>query len=179
MELPAEILKKVLKQYSENTIYKNVIDEMINRIKQTIDISEIEYISGGERRDWFFSNIIAYLLNKSHITLFKDLTSVVSNPDFSNTQEINDLNNAKVLHVADLVTEASSYVRAWIPAVRKHNANIVWSYVVVDRMQGGSSVLDNLGIKPFSLIISISVYLALVYVFSFASATIFSSSSSE
>lgn len=152
LELPAEILKKVLKQYNENNIYKNVIDVMINHIKQTIVTSEIEYISGGERRDWFFSNIIAYLLNKPHITLFKDQTSVVSSSDFSSTYEVHDLNNAKVLHIADLVTEASSYVRAWIPAVKNLNANIVWSYVVVDRMQGGSVVLENLGVKPFSLI---------------------------
>ena len=63
-----------------------------------------------------------------------------------------NLNNAKVLHIADLVTEASSYVRAWIPSVKSLNANIVWSQVVVDRMQGGSAVLTNQNIRPLSLI---------------------------
>ena len=150
--LPNEIFNKVLKQYNENKIYKCVIDEMIKNIKENINVSEIDYISGGERRDWFFSNITAYLLNKPHITLFKDSSSVISNYDFSHTEEKTDLKNAKVLHIADLVTEASSYVRAWIPAVKSLNADIVWSQVVVDRMQGGSTVLINNSIKPLSLI---------------------------
>lgn len=150
--LPKEIFEKTLKQYNENFIYKSVIDEMKKHIEKNIDISEIDYVSGGERRDWFFSNIIAHLLNKPHITLFKDLSAVVSNSNFSETTEIKDLNKAKVLHIADLVTEASSYVRAWVPAIRTLNADIKWSCVVVDRMQGGSQVLANLNIKPFSLV---------------------------
>ena len=92
------------------------------------------------------------MLNKPHVTLFKDLSSVVSSYDFSNTKEIKDLNQAKILHVADLVTEASSYSRSWVPAIKAINGNISWSQVVVDRMQGGSTVLKNLGIEPFSLI---------------------------
>lgn len=152
LELPREIFNRVLKQYQNNQIYKNVIDTMKEYIEQNIDISEIDYVSGGERRDWFFSNIIAYLLNKPHITLFKDLSAVISNSDFSHTENAKNLNNAKVLHIADLVTEASSYVRAWVPAIHSLNANISWSCVVVDRMQGGSSVLTNLNIQPHSLI---------------------------
>ena len=150
--LPKEIFEKTLKQYNENTIYKHVIDEMKKHIEQNININEIDYVSGGERRDWFFSNMIAYLLNKPHITLFKDLSSVVSTSNFSETKEVKDLNGAKVLHIADLVTEASSYVRAWVPAVRTLNANIKWSCVVVDRMQGGSRVLESLNILPLSLV---------------------------
>ena len=42
---------------------------MINFIKENININEIDYISGGERRDWFFSNVIAHLLNKVKIIL--------------------------------------------------------------------------------------------------------------
>lgn len=150
--LPKEIFEKTLKQYNENTIYKHVIDEMKKHIEQNININEIDYVSGGERRDWFFSNMIAYLLNKPHITLFKDLSAVVSTSTFSETKEVKDLNGAKVLHIADLVTEASSYVRAWVPAVRTLNANIKWSCVVVDRMQGGSRVLESLNILPLSLV---------------------------
>jgi len=41
-------------------------------IKNNIDVNEVDYISGGERRDWFFSPIIAKLLNKPHITIYKD-----------------------------------------------------------------------------------------------------------
>lgn len=152
LELPKKIFDRVLKQYNENSIYKSVIDAMKDYIETNIDVSQVDYVSGGERRDWFFSNIIAYLLNKPHITLFKDLSAVVSNSDFSNTEVQKDLNKARVLHIADLVTEASSYVRAWVPAIRALNANIIWSCVVVDRMQGGSTVLENLGVKPHALV---------------------------
>ena len=49
---------------------------MILKIKENINTEEIDYISGGERRDWYFSNIIAYLLKKPHVTIYKDLTTV-------------------------------------------------------------------------------------------------------
>ena len=107
---------------------------------------------GGERRDWFFANIVAFLLKKPFITVFKDLSCVISTSDFSSTAEGKNLEGKKVLHVADLVTEASSYVRAWIPAVQKLGAEILWSVVIVDRMQGGNDRLKSLGIDAHSLV---------------------------
>lgn len=152
LELPKKVLDKTLSQYNSNNIYKEVIDEMVSFIKSHMNIDEIDYVSGGERRDWFFSNIVAYLLGKPHITVFKDLSTVVSTPDFEETFVKSDLNGKKVLHVADLVTAASSYVRAWIPAVQSLGAEIVWSVVVVDRMQGGNDRLKSLGIDAYSLV---------------------------
>lgn len=152
LELPKKVLDKTLAQYNSNEIYKEVIDEMISFINSHINVNEIDYVSGGERRDWFFSNIVAYLLGKPHITIFKDLSTVVSTPDFEETVIKTDLNGKKVLHVADLVTAASSYVRAWIPAVQSLGAEIVWSVVVVDRMQGGNDRLKDLGIDAYSLV---------------------------
>ena len=62
--LPKKVFEKTLNHYEENKIYKNVIDEMISFISENINVDEIDYISGGERRDWFFSNIVANKLNK-------------------------------------------------------------------------------------------------------------------
>ena len=124
----------------------------VQLIKENIDVSEIDYVSGGERRDWFFSNILAYLLNKPHISIYKDLSTVVSDSKFENTEVVASLDNKKVLHVADLITVASSYLRAWIPAIKNLNANILWSCVVVDRMQGGQEKLEAEGIKSLSLV---------------------------
>lgn len=152
MELPKKVFDKVLSQYNSNNIYKEVIDEIVSFVKSHINVDEIDYVSGGERRDWFFSNIVAYLLEKPHITIYKDLTSVVSTPDFEETFIQEDLSGKKVLHVADLVTEASSYVRAWIPGIQALGAEIVWSVVVVDRMQGGGDRLKSLGIDSYSLV---------------------------
>ena len=152
IELPKKVFDRAFAQYNSNNIYKEVIDEMISFINSHINVDEIDYVSGGERRDWFFSNIVAYLLKKPHITIFKDLSTVVSTADFEETSVKSDLNGKKVLHVADLVTAASSYLRAWIPAIQSLGAEIVWSTVVVDRMQGGNDRLRELGINAYSLV---------------------------
>lgn len=152
MTLPKKVFDKVLKQYNENKIYHDVIEHIKSYIEENINVNEIDYISGGERRDWFFSNIIAYLLQKPHITIYKDLSTVESNFDFSETKDVTKLENKKVLHVADLITVASSYIRAWIPAIRNLGANIMWSCVVVDRMQGGKEKLEAEGVKSLSLV---------------------------
>ena len=150
--LPEKIFKKVLKQYEENEIYHNVIDAMKNYITENINISEIDYVSGGERRDWFFSNMIAYLFDKPHISIYKDLSTVVSDSKFENTKPITNIDNKKVLHIADLVTVASSYIRAWIPAIKNIGGQMCWSCVVVDRMQGGQEKLKAEGVKALSLV---------------------------
>ena len=151
MMLPKKIFEKVKKQYDENEIFHNVINEMKEKILKTVNIDEINYISGGERRDWFFSYMISYLLDKPHITIFKDLEVIVSDCNFENTNKLQNINGAKVLHVADLVTEASSYFRAWIPSIENLGANILYSICVIDRMQGGSSKLEKAGINCMSI----------------------------
>lgn len=150
--LPKKVFDKTLSHYNENEIYKNVINEMIEFIKENIDVNEIDYISGGERRDWFFSNIIANKLSKPHITIYKDLNMVVTDSKFEEIISKSEVEGAKVLHIADLITEASSYLRAWIPAIKSLGAQIVWSTVVVDRMQGGKEKLENENVKSLSMI---------------------------
>jgi len=151
-DFPRKIFEQTLNHYNKNEIYKNVINEMIEYIKEKINIDEVDYISGGERRDWFFSNIIANKLNKPHITIYKDLSVVINNSSFENEISTSNINGSKVLHIADLITEASSYIRAWIPAIKNLGATINWSTVVVDRMQGGKEKLQNENIKSLSLI---------------------------
>lgn len=150
--LPKKVFKETFNHYNENEIYKNVINEMIAFIKENINVDEIDYISGGERRDWFFSNIIANLLSKPHITIYKDLSMVVTDSTFEKELNKSEVKGAKVLHIADLITEASSYIRAWIPAIKSLEAEIAWSTVVVDRMQGGKEKLENENVKSLSMI---------------------------
>lgn len=145
-----KLLKIFSETYSNDEIFKPLVDSMCKFIKDNINVDEIDYVSGGERRDWFFSLIIAKLLGKPHITIFKDLDAVVF--DGVKSQRIDNLNGAKVIHVADLVTEASSFDRAWIPAVSNLGGKIFWSVVVVDRCQGGGELLSSKGIRPFSMI---------------------------
>ena len=152
LSLPGKVFERVLKQYQNNEIYKNVIDTMKKYIEENINVAEVDYISGGERRDWFFSNIIAYLLDKPHLSIYKDLSVVESDSKFENTSAISSLEGKKVLHIADLITVASSYIRAWIPAIRKLGSDICWSCVVVDRMQGGKDKIEAEGVKSLSLV---------------------------
>lgn len=152
LSLPNKVFEKALYQYNNNKIYKTVIDTMKSYIEENIDVNEIDYISGGERRDWFFSNMLAYLLGKPHITIFKDLSTAVSDSNFENSSFVTSLPNKKVLHIADLITVASSYIRAWIPAIRNLDANFCWSCAVVDRMQGGKDKIEAEGIKSLSLV---------------------------
>jgi len=151
-ELPKNVFERTLKQYNENEIYKTTIDEFITFIKSNIDTSTIDYISGGERRDWYFSNMVAYLLEKPHITIYKDLTTVCSTSNFSETTDLTDLTNKNVLHVADLLNVASSYLRAWIPAISNLGGNLKWSLVAVDRQQGGYESLKEAGVESYSLV---------------------------
>lgn len=150
--LPKKVFDKVLTQYQNNKIYKDTIDTMVQAIKDNVNIDEIDYISGGERRDWYFSNIIAYLLKKPHLTIFKDCETFVSPYDFSSVEKITDLNKKTVLHATDLVTTATSFVRSWIPAIEALNGTFKWTCYVVDRKQGGTEIIEEKGIKPIALV---------------------------
>ena len=152
LDIPKNIFNKVYSQYENSEIYKDVINQMKAFIEKQINVEDIDYVSGGERRDWYFSNMIAHLLNKPHITIYKDLTTVISTSDFTISKEASSLDDKKVLHVADLLNQASSYLRAWIPAIQELGAEIVWSTVAVDRMQGGAERLEDLGIKSLAMV---------------------------
>ncbi|HOV27628.1 MAG TPA: orotate phosphoribosyltransferase [Pseudobacteroides sp.] len=147
---PGKILEKVLENYNSDKIFKELIDEMVVFIRENPALKSFDYISGGERRDWFFSIIIAHILNKPHITIYKDLKAVLT--DGGEVVTDFKLNGKKVLHIVDLINEASSYERAWIPAIKGLGGEISWSVAVVDRMQGGSEFLEKNNIAPFSMI---------------------------
>lgn len=151
-DIPGMIFEKVLEQYENNEIFKTTIDTLEKLIKDNIDINYVDYVSGGERRDWYFSIMIAYNLGLPHITLFKDQTAVVSTCDFEECTQVEKLEGKRVLHVADLLTKASSYVNYWAPAIQKLGSNIFWSATVVDRLEGGKETLDDLKIDSYSLV---------------------------
>lgn len=152
LSCPKNILEKTLENYEKDAIYKELIDTMLEYIKSNLDINSIDYISGGERRDWFFSLIIANKLQKPHITIFKDLTCIYTDFDGSNAKKLESLNGSKALHIADLITVASSYERAWIPAIEQHDGKIAWSLAVVDRLQGGKELLANKGVESHAMV---------------------------
>ncbi len=149
---PLTIASMLRKNYAENEVYRELIDYMTGFVKENISVDEIDLISGGERRDWFFSLIVAEKLGKPHITIYKDLAAVMSQGELTRIMSGREIEGKRVLHIADLITEGSSYERAWIPAVHNRGGEIKWSVVVVDRKQGGGEMLLANRIKAFSMI---------------------------
>ena len=142
---PNKIFDAFCKLYEEDLTYKNCIDSLVETAKKY----DFDFISGGERRDFFFSMVPAHLLGKPHLTIFKDLTSVITDSNFSKIDY--DFKGKKALHIADLITEASSYERAWIPAIKDLGADIKDTIAVVDRKQNGRAVLEGLGVNMETL----------------------------
>jgi hypothetical protein len=89
-------------------------------------------------------------LNKPHITIYKDLSAVIT--ENGETCPVKTINSTAVLHVADLITEASSYERAWIPAIQDICGQLTHSVVVVDRLQGGGELLERNNICSFAMV---------------------------
>lgn len=150
LNCPEKLIPLIEANYAEDDIYKGLIDSMVEFIRNNINLDSISYISGGERRDWFFSLIIAKLLEKPHITVYKDLSTVITG--YCETCPAVSINGANVLHIADLITEASSYERAWIPAIRNICGELSSSVVVVDRLQGGGELLEKSGVCSFAMV---------------------------
>lgn len=151
-DIPEHVFKKVLEHYNSNEIYKFVIDSLKDYIEKNMDLSSIDYVSGGERRDWYFSNIIAYLLNKPHITIYKDLTTISSNSNFTESEYITKLEGKNLLHVADLLNQSVSFTRNWIPAVTALGSTIKHALFIIDRMDGGTQVLTDCNVEVHSLL---------------------------
>ncbi|NLY53425.1 MAG: orotate phosphoribosyltransferase [Firmicutes bacterium] len=134
-----EVRAAVEEHYRHSSIFRQVIDALVEVLQASYDLSSIDYISGGERRDWFFSFMPALLLGKPHLTIFKDQRVILLDGD--RVAVCPSLPGAKVLHISDLVTQASSYLRAWIPALERLQAKMVATLTIVDRRQGGGAAL--------------------------------------
>ncbi|MCK6558503.1 orotate phosphoribosyltransferase [candidate division KSB1 bacterium] len=147
--LAAGLLAAVEENYATDAGYRMVIDSLVRLAEREIGAARIAAVSGGERRDWFFSVMAARQLGKPILLIGKDKS--VLRLDVK-VEEVSELQGAAVLHVADLVTEASSYVRTWLPALQQRHGKLAWALNLVDRGQGGADVLRAHGIQPFHLI---------------------------
>ncbi len=123
-DLPEELFDELINHYENNEIFKTTIDKLVEYIENNFELSLIDYISGGERRDWYFSMLVANLLGKPHITVYKDLTTVASTCDFTESTTITSLQGKRVFHIADILNTGSSFERAWVPAINKLGSKI-------------------------------------------------------
>ena len=136
-------------QLASCPIYAQLID-LLTEAAAKLDV---DFVSGGERRDFFFSMPVARKLGLGHLSIFKDLSCVYTDKDGVSMDAAQaGLAGKKSVHIADLITVASSYIRAWIPAVEALGAKIAYSLAVVDRDQGGSEILANAGCPLTTLV---------------------------
>ncbi|MGN0775988.1 MAG: orotate phosphoribosyltransferase [Candidatus Ventricola sp.] len=127
--------------------------QLIDLLTEAAAKLDVDFVSGGERRDFFFSMPVARRLGLGHLSIFKDLSCVYTDKDGVSMDAAQaGLAGKKSVHIADLITVASSYIRAWIPAVESLGAKIAYSLAVVDRDQGGSEILANAGCPLTTLV---------------------------
>ena len=150
---PASLSERVLAAYDSDPSYRIAVDALVEWVADLLNSDSpprFDCVSGGERRDWFFSVAVAAKLERPHLYLYKDLSAVLSNP--GGARPIDDLEGRRSLHVADLVTEASSYTRAWVPAITQRGGSMSYALNVVDRAQGGTEAIEALGVPASALI---------------------------
>ncbi len=136
--------------YRSDTVFQQVTDALVQYIRQNLAWEQYDGFCGGERRDWFFSLLPAELLGKPHFLIYKDqavVTSGAEAPLFAT-----DLSGQRLLHISDLITEASSYLRAWIPALQSRGASMTETLTIVDRKQGGFEALRQQQVEMQSLV---------------------------
>lgn len=98
-------------------------------------------ISGGETRDWDFSNPVAVTMQTPHVKLYKDGKVLGA-----------EIAGKSILHVADLNNEGSSVRDYWKPILERHGGRLIGFCAFVDRLEEGVPVLRGLGLEPRSVV---------------------------
>lgn len=123
--------------------YQRAIGDMTELMQETLlgwDLYSM-MISGGESRDWDFSNPIAAKLAVPHAKIYKDGKILGA-----------DVKGRSLIHVADLNNEGSSVRDAWVPAVNSAGGKIEYVFFYVDRLENGTQVLKELDLESSSVI---------------------------
>ena len=149
MNFPPALHERAADQFFADEIYRTAIEELVQLVRREVG-EDFDYVSGGERRDWFFSPAVAEQLGKAHLLIYKDQSMVLHDGD--KVREIDELEGKRAVHIADLVTEASSYIRDWIPAIRDRGGQMIYAANVIDRAQGGIGNIEREGVVAAALL---------------------------
>jgi orotate phosphoribosyltransferase len=123
--------------------YANAIIDMITLIKANLSEDYINnaVFSGGETRDWIFSNPVAATMLRPHVMIYKDGKMVGA-----------DIKGKNVIHIADLNNEGSSPRDSWVPIIKKAEGKIENIFFYVDRMEDGVKVMEELKLNRFAAV---------------------------
>lgn len=126
---------------SDGEAYALAIQHMVELITCEIGLDNFDVISGGESRDWDFSNPVAVALCKPHAKIYKDGKIIGAK-----------LEGKRVLHIADLNNEGSSPRDLWVPAIKKAGGIIKHIAFYVDRMEDGIDEMKKLELQSHAVI---------------------------
>lgn len=124
----------------DGAAYAFAVESIVKLIEA--DFSGFDVISGGETRDWDFSNPVAFAMRKPHLKLYKNGKALGAS-----------VTGKKVLHVADLNNEGSSVRDYWLPMIKSLGGELAGVVFFVDRNEDGVAVLDSLGLKHGSVVL--------------------------
>ena len=144
------LVERIQTRLDDDAAFRGVTDALVQAIRNRPAAGTIDMISGGERRDWFFSLPVALTMDLPHLYIYKDGGTFLA--EEGNLKAIPDLTGRSTAHVADLVTEASSYARDWIPAIRDRGGAMAIAANVIDRAQGGIDVITGAGVDGVALL---------------------------
>jgi len=144
------LVERISSRLAADAAYRDVTEALVAAIRSRPGVDHLDWISGGERRDWFFSLPVAMTMGLPHLYIYKDGSTFLA--DNGPLTAIDEFTGRNTAHIADLVTEASSYARAWIPAIRNRGGQMLISANVIDRAQGGMDVIDDAGVDGIALL---------------------------
>lgn len=122
--------------------FGQAMDDMTAMAARIIGENRDKYvISGGQTRDWIFSNAIGARLKLPTVMIYEDGKTVGAN-----------MKGKLVLPIADLNNEGSSPRDKWIPAIRKAGGDSSQILFYVDRLEEGVGVMKSLGLESYSAI---------------------------
>lgn len=144
-EKAAQVETTVMAEYNANTRFQKTIATLITESRAKFG-DGYNCVSGGERRDWFFSIPFALESGLDHIYLFKDQSVLTKKHPQSRTAW-----PLKVLHVADLINNAASYFNNWIPMLEKNGTPMMGTSCLINRGFVGIDKLTEAKIPACSL----------------------------
>ncbi|HOO52120.1 MAG TPA: hypothetical protein PLK94_12600 [Alphaproteobacteria bacterium] len=137
------VREAVLKSYRSNDVFQRIVATMIET--SPFPINEIDLISGGERRDWFFSVPFAEELGLDHLYIFKN------GEVYRRTGEKSDHAGMRCVHISDLINNAASYFDKWLPILADHKMDLLGTISVINRGQVGMDRLKEADVKVHTL----------------------------
>jgi hypothetical protein len=141
VERSERVTDVVMAVYGKNEVYQRLIATLAATSRAEFPAGSFDLVSGGERRDWLFSVPFAKECGIDHVFLFKNHSLYAKNPIKP---------GAKVLHLADLINNAASYLDLWLPILEKAGLFCAGTLCVVARGDGMNKLAAK-GLKAVSL----------------------------